>query len=99
MVPQSPLGSDRGGDPAGDRSFLPQLQREWAALSRDVALEEVRGALRGRGEGADPHPDAKRLCAEKDNDLGWLPLQLSQPGLAGARDRRLKPLEMRDQLP
>ena len=26
------------------------------------------GALLGLGEGADPHPDAKRLCAEKDLD-------------------------------
>ena len=24
------------------------------------------GALLGLGEGADPHPDAKRLCAETD---------------------------------
>ena len=31
------------------------------------------GALLGLGEGTDPHPDAKRLCAEKD-DWGWLPL-------------------------
>ena len=34
------------------------------------------GALLGLGEGADPHPDAKRLCAEKD-DYGDLPLQLA----------------------
>ena len=35
------------------------------------------GALLGLGEGADPHPDAKRLCAEKDSDRGFerLPLQ------------------------
>ena len=34
------------------------------------------GALLGLGEGAGPHPDAKRLCAERDN-TGWdrLPLQ------------------------
>ena len=31
------------------------------------------GALLGLGEGADPHPDAKRLCAEK-GDGGRLPL-------------------------
>ena len=30
------------------------------------------GALLGLGEGADPHPDAKRLCAEKDDVDGWL---------------------------
>ena len=30
------------------------------------------GALLGLGEGADPHPDAKRRCAETDN--GRLPL-------------------------
>ena len=35
------------------------------------------GALLGLGEGADPHPDAKRLCAEKDDSLGWLPLWLA----------------------
>ena len=33
------------------------------------------GALLGLGEGADPHPDAKRLCAEKDGN--WLPLHLA----------------------
>ena len=32
------------------------------------------GALLGLGEGADPHPDANRLCAEKDD---YLPLQLA----------------------
>ena len=32
------------------------------------------GALLGLGEGADPHPDAKRLCAEKDK-WGNLPLR------------------------
>ena len=32
------------------------------------------GALLGLGEGADPHPDAKRLCAEKDRDWDRLPL-------------------------
>ena len=32
------------------------------------------GALLGLGEGADPHPDAKRLCAEKDDNRGALPL-------------------------
>ena len=31
------------------------------------------GALLGLGDGADPHPDAKRLCTEKDVD-GCLPL-------------------------
>ena len=38
------------------------------------------GALLGLGEGADPHPDAKRLCAEKDVHLagfGPLPLHLA----------------------
>ena len=35
------------------------------------------GALLGLGEGADPHPDAKRLCAEKDDYYGELPLQLA----------------------
>ena len=34
------------------------------------------GALLGLGEGADPHPDAKRLCAEKDESHS-LPLQLA----------------------
>ena len=34
------------------------------------------GALLGLGEGADPQPDAKRLCAEKDSD-GSLPLHLA----------------------
>ena len=34
------------------------------------------GALLGLGEGADPHPDAKRLCAEKDQH-GYLPLRLA----------------------
>ena len=34
------------------------------------------GALLGLGEGADPHPDAKRLCAEKTGD-GYLPLRLA----------------------
>ena len=33
------------------------------------------GALLRLGEGADPHPDAKRLCAEKD-DSGWKMLPL-----------------------
>ena len=42
------------------------------------------GALLGLGEGADPHPDAKRLCAEKieerhNPDHGKLPLQLALP--------------------
>ena len=32
------------------------------------------GALLGLGEGADPHPDAKRLCAEKIDIWGELPL-------------------------
>ena len=32
------------------------------------------GALLGLGEGADPHPDAKRLCAEKDDGNDQLPL-------------------------
>ena len=35
------------------------------------------GALLGLGEGADPHPDAKRLCAEKDGSYRWLPLHLA----------------------
>eukprot|EP01045_Picozoa_sp_COSAG04_P003420 COSAG04_NODE_139_length_23663_cov_6.466893_5_plen_161_part_00 len=34
------------------------------------------GALLGLGEGAGPHPDAKRLCAERDSN-GWLPLQVA----------------------
>ena len=34
------------------------------------------GALLGLGEGADPHPDAKRLCAEK-GEGGNLPLHLA----------------------
>ena len=33
------------------------------------------GALLGLGEGADPHPDAKRLCAEKDSVDYRLPLE------------------------
>ena len=35
------------------------------------------GALLGLGEGADPHPDAKRLCAEKGGLHDQLPLQLA----------------------
>ena len=36
------------------------------------------GALLGLGEGADPHPDAKRLCAEKGGyQDSELPLQLA----------------------
>ena len=36
------------------------------------------GALLGLGEGADPHPDANRLCAEKDDSgYGYLPLHLA----------------------
>ena len=36
------------------------------------------GALLGLGEGADPHPDAKRLCAEKGGiDGEGLPLELA----------------------
>ena len=34
------------------------------------------GALLGLGEGADPHPDAKRLCAERDGN-DWLPLHVA----------------------
>ena len=34
------------------------------------------GALLGLGEGADPHPDAKRLCAEKDDGQYRLRLPL-----------------------
>ena len=34
------------------------------------------GALLGLGEGAGPHPDAKRFCAEKD-EAGRLPLHLA----------------------
>ena len=41
------------------------------------------GALLGLGEGADPHPDAKRLCAEKDS-RGMLPLQLALKKYSGA---------------
>ena len=37
--------------------------------TQDVAWGRA-GALLGLGEGADPHPDAKRLCAEKDDRYG-----------------------------
>ena len=43
---------------------------------KDHKADWVRaGALLGLGEGADPHPDAKRLCAEKD-DSAWASLPL-----------------------
>ena len=39
------------------------------------------GALLGLGEGADPHPDIKRLCAEREDgdgsDGGELPLHVA----------------------
>ena len=46
------------------------------------------GALLGLGEGADPHPDANRLCAEKDSIDEKLPLHLA---LGGNRDGQMAP--------
>ena len=40
------------------------------SVSDHIKTTEV---LLGLGEGAGPHPDAKRLCAEKD-DRGYMPL-------------------------
>ena len=48
--------------------------RARAARVGAVVEAEPAGALLGLGEGAGPHPDATRLCAEKDKTRSWLPL-------------------------
>ena len=63
----------------GGREAVDGRRREWKDHDPDWGWA---GALLGLGEGADPHPDAKRLCAEKTNKNaldggGKLPLRLA----------------------